>query len=109
MARTDMIRVERGAEVSPGIWEYTVASLRLCGKSRQPLLDACRQVKSMGDFAHVQQIGIYREGRDDPDMVCTVEAGAAYTVSELARGGGPKFVKYQTFDFSGLRQEKETA
>ena len=99
-----MIRIERGTEVSPGIWEYTVPSLHLCGKSRQPLLDACRQIKSMGGFTPKQQIGIYRKGRDEPDMFCPIEVGAAYTVAEPAKGGAPKFVKYQTFDFSGLRE-----
>ena len=104
---TEMIRIERGAEVSPGIWEYAVQSLHLGGRSRQPLLDACRQIKRMGGVTTNQQIGIYREGRDEPDMFCPLEVGAAYTVSEPAKGGSPKFVKYQTFDFSGLRPERE--
>ena len=42
-----MIRVERGAEMSPGVFAYTVPSLGLSGRSRQPLLDACRQIKSL--------------------------------------------------------------
>ena len=33
-----MIRVERGAEISPGVFAYTVPSLGLSGRSRQPLL-----------------------------------------------------------------------
>jgi hypothetical protein len=40
-----MIRIERGAEVSPGVFSYRVASLGIQGKSRQSLLDACPQVK----------------------------------------------------------------
>ena len=31
-----MIRVERGAEISPGAFAYTVPSLGLSGRSRQP-------------------------------------------------------------------------
>ena len=31
-----MIRVERGAEISPGVFAYTVPSLGLSGRSRQP-------------------------------------------------------------------------
>jgi hypothetical protein len=31
MAQTDLIRIERGAEVGPGVWEYSVPSLGLCG------------------------------------------------------------------------------
>jgi hypothetical protein len=42
-----MIRVERGDEISPGVFAYTVPSLGLSGRSRQPLLDACRQIKSL--------------------------------------------------------------
>jgi hypothetical protein len=33
-----MIRVERGGEISPGVFAYTVPSLALSGRSRQPLL-----------------------------------------------------------------------
>jgi hypothetical protein len=33
-----MIRIDRGKEVAPGIWEYAILSLGLSGKSRQPLL-----------------------------------------------------------------------
>ena len=34
-----MIRVELGAEVSPGVFAYAVRSHRVFAKSRQPLLD----------------------------------------------------------------------
>jgi len=92
-----MIRVERGQEVSPGIWEYSVPSLGIEGRSHQPLLDACRKIKRTSDATGDRQIGIYREGRTDPDMTCSVEIGAAYTVSEPAKGGAPKFVLYREF------------
>ena len=45
-----MIKINRGAEASPGVWEYRLPSLGLSGASRQPLLDACRQIKSLGGF-----------------------------------------------------------
>ena len=103
-----MIRIERGLEVSPGTWEYHCdAYPSVCGRSRQPLLDACRQFKSLHGSTREQQMAIYREGRVEPDMVCPIEVGAAYTVSEPAKGGAPKFAKYQAFDFSGLRSERE--
>ena len=41
----DVIRVELGAEVKPGVWEYACTVHPVCGKSHQPLLDACRQLK----------------------------------------------------------------
>jgi hypothetical protein len=37
-----MIRVERHEEVRLGIWRYTVPGFGMEGRSRQPLLDACR-------------------------------------------------------------------
>ena len=59
-----MIRVERGAETSPGVFAYTVPSLGLSGRSRQPLLDACRQIKSLlGPTG--QLAGLFREGHSE--------------------------------------------
>lgn len=91
-----MIRIERGDEVSPGVWSYCIPSLGLCGKSRQPLLDACRHIKSMGADTSAWQAAIYRKGRGQPDMVCPVDVGASYTVSDTDRG--IRFVKWKPFD-----------
>jgi hypothetical protein len=91
------VKVERGAEVAPGIFAYRVASLQIEGKSRQPLLDACRAIKRTGAVPEAEQIAIYREGRTDPDMTCPLWAGAVTTVSEPQRGG-VKFVKFSEFD-----------
>jgi hypothetical protein len=88
-----MIRIELGKEVSPGIWEYTVPSLGLCGRSRQPLLDACRQIERILG-ATTKRAGVFREGRDAPDISCPVAAGAEVTVSERDKGG-IRFGKYQ--------------
>jgi hypothetical protein len=94
-----MIRIDRGREVAPGIWEYSIASLRLCGKSSQPLLDACREIQSiLGDPCR-QQAGIYREGHDQPDMTCPVDVGAKYRVAEDVKNG-PRFRKFEPFDRS---------
>jgi hypothetical protein len=81
VTKTDLIGIERGAEVGPGVWEYTVPFLGLCGKSRQPLLGGCRQIKSI-------------LGRCDHRR----EVGAAYTVLESSKVGKVKFAKYQPFD-----------
>jgi hypothetical protein len=89
-----MIRIERGKEVSPGIWEYAVPSLGLCGRSRQPLLDACRQIKLILG-ATAERAGLLRKGSEQPDISCLVEAGAKLTVSEPAKGG-IRFEKYRS-------------
>jgi len=90
------IRIERGAEVAPGIWEYSVPSLTLCGKSRQPLLDACRQIKrilgSTGARAR-----LFRGASTVPDMSCAVESGALLTVKEPDKGKPIHFANYQAW------------
>jgi len=81
-----MIRVERGAETSPGVFAYTVPSLGLSGRSRQPLLDACRQIKSLlGPTG--QLAGLFREGHSEWDIRCRVDVGAELTVKEESAGG----------------------
>jgi hypothetical protein len=98
MSEPAMIKILRGAEASPGIWDYSVPSLRLCGKSRQPLLDACRQIKrALGSTA--ERAGVFREGMDTPDISCPVEAGALLTVSERDRAS-VRFERYREVDFA---------
>ena len=97
-----MIRVIKGNEVKPSVWEFSVEGYDLRGRSRQPLLDACRALKSLG-VDPKEGIGAFREGRDEADMTCTVEVGAATTVSEPDKGT-VRFTKYQAFDFAGLRE-----
>ena len=88
-----MIRIERGAEVRPGIYEYRVWEPPIFGESRQPLLDACRQLKSL--YGLTKQIAaVFREGSKVADIHCSVEVGAATTVSEPVNGR-IRFVKYQ--------------
>jgi hypothetical protein len=81
-----MIRVERGAETSPGVFAYTVPSLGLSGRSRQPLLDACRQIKLLlGPTG--QLAGLFRDGCSNWDIRCPVDVGAELTVKEESAGG----------------------
>ena len=81
-----MIRVERGAEISPGVFAYTVPSLGLSGRSRQPLLDACRQIKSLLGTTG-QLAGLFRDGHSEWDIRCRVVLGAELTVKEESAGG----------------------
>src|SRR6516165_12539692 len=81
-----MIRVERGAETSPGVFAYTVPSLGLSGRSRQPLLDARRHIKSLlGPTG--QLAALFREGCSEWDIRCPVDVGAELTVKEESAGG----------------------
>jgi hypothetical protein len=91
-----MIRIERGAEVAPGVFAYAVPSLGLSGRSRQPLLDACRQIAALLGPTSATA-GLFREGRDDADISCTVEVGAGLTVEERA-GRSIRFVKFKPFE-----------
>ena len=47
MTDTDIIRVELGLEVEPGRWRYSAPAYGVEGCLHQPLLDACRQIKSL--------------------------------------------------------------
>ena len=90
-----MIRVERGAEISPGAFAYTVPSLGLSGRSRQPLLDACRQIKSLlGPTGRLA--GLFREGCSEWDIRCRVDVGAELTVKEES-AGGIRIAKHKPF------------
>ena len=94
-----MIRVQRGKEIKPGIFEYSVAGMGIFGHSSQPILDACRQIQTiLGDPCH-RQAGIWREGHDQPDMVCPVDVGAKYRAAEDTKSG-PRFRKFEPFDSS---------
>lgn len=96
-----MIEVFRGAydlrdAGRPGVFAYTVPAHGLSGASRQPLLDACRQLQRiLGDTGEL--VGQFREGRDVPDMTCALNVGARLTVTEPDKGR-PQFVQYREFD-----------
>ena len=86
-----MIEIFRGAEVDGpkgeaagrrhGTWAYRAPGYPpVCGYSRQPLLDACRQLKSLYGLTG-ERAGLFREGRDTPDISCGVDVGDATTVA----------------------------
>jgi hypothetical protein len=91
------IRVDLGREVKPGIFEYSIAQYGIRARSRQPLLDACRQIKRMGGDTAQWQAALYRQNRDKPDMWCSVAWGAAHSVDEE----GPRFRKWRPFEMKG--------
>ena len=110
-----MIRVERGPEVDGpqpnagrrhGVFEYRVPIIDFVGYSRQPLLDACRQIKRiLGPTEAVgQHVGVYRPGKDQPDISCSVLDGAELTVSEPSNGK-IRFAKFHEFDSSVFRND----
>jgi len=81
-----MIRIDRGPEVDGplptsgkrhGVFRYSCAAYgSVEGFSRQPLLDACRQLKSLYGL-NTERAELFREGRDTPDLTCSVEVGAS--------------------------------
>ncbi|MGC2318515.1 MAG: hypothetical protein WA615_18805 [Bradyrhizobium sp.] len=92
-----MITIIRGAEVDGpngaagprrhGVWEYHAPLYPLvCGYSRQPLLDACRQLKSLYGLTGVA-VGLFRNGSEIADISCPLDGGAALTVKERSIGG----------------------
>ena len=86
-----MIRVELGEEIgNRGVWRWTCPRYGLQGRSRQPLLDACREIKRMGGD-NAGRVGLFREARSVPSLTCTVGWGAGKTVDE----NGPWFVKWK--------------
>jgi hypothetical protein len=95
-----MIRVNRGREVRPGIFAYCVVEpadhAGISWQSRQPLLDACRQIKRMGGDPSAR-CSIFREGRTEADLTCTVGVGAGLTVEETQLRG-PYFAKWKPYN-----------
>ena len=96
-----MIRINRGKEVEPyhEEFEYHAADRivwpLVCGKSRQPLLDACRQLKSLYGVTQ-KAVGLFNEGSEAWDMRCSVDVGAATTVQQTQHSA-PRFVPFTEF------------
>jgi hypothetical protein len=88
-----VIRVELGEEVKRrGRFRWICPRYALRGVSRQPLLDACREIKRMGgDTAEL--VGLFREARSMPDATCSVGWGADHTVEETTS----RFAKWRPF------------
>jgi hypothetical protein len=83
-----MIKVIRGPMSSKATFAYraTGCGFAVEGRSRQPLLDACRQLKRMG-VDPAEQCGLFREGHSDWDLRTTIGYGARKTISETNRRG----------------------
>jgi hypothetical protein len=92
---TPSIKVIRGQQLANGTYPYRVEGFAVDGVSRQPLLDACRQLKRLGADPS-RQVCLFREGRDDWDLRASVGDGAGLTVTEDARG--VRFSKFREFD-----------
>jgi len=91
-----MIRVEI-TSYHLGYAEYTASQngLHTSGKSRQPLLYACRELKRMGIDPEAE-IGLFWPGSIVASLTTTIGAGANTTVSEPSYGG-IKFAKYKPY------------
>jgi hypothetical protein len=105
-----MIHIDLGNEVAPGIFEYSIPSLALGGRSRQPLLEACRQIKRAVEPTELagERAGVFRDGKAEPDITCMVLKGAELTVAEPSNGK-IHFTKFREFDSSALANESEDA
>lgn len=62
-----------------GVFPYLVRGFAVEGRSRQPLLDACRTLKRMGADP-TRPVGLFREGSMVWDLRTTVGRGAGLTV-----------------------------
>jgi hypothetical protein len=98
-----MIKIELGSEVAPGVFEFSIPSIAVSGRSRQPLLDGCRQIKRVLGPTKAEQAhaGLYRPGRPHPDLHCLVAVGAGLSVAEPS-SGRIRFAKFQEFSRSAM-------
>ena len=79
-----MIKIASGEEVNRrGKWRWVCSDYGVEGISRQPLLDACREIKRMGGDTS-SRVGLFRSGSKTADLVCSVGWGADHTVDETA-------------------------
>ncbi|MGF6427346.1 hypothetical protein [Bradyrhizobium elkanii] len=92
-----IIRVELLEEIERrGIFRYSVPVYGVEGRSRWPLLDACREIKRMGGDTACAA-GLFRVGRSRPDLtVSSIETGALLTVAEPDRGK-VRVVRFRAF------------
>jgi hypothetical protein len=77
-----------------GQFEYRVLGTLVQGRSHQPLLDACRQLKQMGADP-LALAALYHDGSDQWTVRTTVGKGADTTVYDPPKGGGPRLVKFK--------------
>lgn len=87
-------KVMLGQEIRGGVFEYSVQGLSVSGQSREPMLDACRQIKSLGGDTAAEAY-LFRPGKSEPDLIANVGRAAELTVIE--RASRPKFEKWKPF------------
>ena len=95
-----MIKIDYRVMIKPagkGLYDYHVRQSPVQGRSHQPLLDACRQLKSMGADPAAYCALFHGERADQWTVRTTIGKGAELMVSDPPKGGGPKFVKYQAY------------
>ena len=96
-----MIRIERGKEIKPGVFEYRVEDyargIKIEGRSRQPLLDGCRQIKSILKDTRGVRAAVFNGKNTQADVSCMVDWGAEHTIIERAEVG-LVVEKYRAFD-----------
>lgn len=98
-----MIKIERKLTPRNGKFEWRCLSSEwsaIRGVSTEPMLDACRALKRAGALP-VERVSLFREGRSEPDLTCTVGWGASHTVEE-SRKVGPRFVKYREYSYFAI-------
>jgi hypothetical protein len=94
-----MTRVERGAVIRPEIWEYSVRGYpNICGRSRQPQLNACRQLRSMSGLTD-HRARVFRDGSDLADISDVVRERLELTVSKPSE---VSFFRYRALDAGSL-------
>lgn len=76
-----MIRVRILGAAHNGTFPYRVEGWPVEGRSREPLLDACRELERMG-VATRRQIGLFWPGTEEWALRTTVGHGARLTVRE---------------------------
>jgi hypothetical protein len=111
-----MIRIDLGAEIDGpdpkagkrhGVFEYSAPAYpSVRGHSRQPLLDACRQLKTLYGLTSLRA-GLFWPGCNTASLTCTIEAGAELMVEERAKGNGPRFVGFKEFPVEAFREAAE--
>jgi hypothetical protein len=89
-----VIRVEVEESYPPGWHKYLFrhGGAEYRGKSRIPLLTACRHLERIG-ANRVERVGMFRGKSTEPDLTCVVGYGAKLVVKE-GRRDAPKFAKW---------------
>ncbi len=85
-----------GKKSRNGVFPYVVRGFAIEGRSRQPLLDACRTLKRMG-VDPTRPVGLFREGSRVWDLRTSVGRGAELTVHEEP---STRFMAFQASPFA---------